>query len=48
MLLSFMSKLERQQAYFDWAQAVVEGIRGTHPALEAIFDEALARKPLHP
>ncbi len=39
--------LERQQAYFDWAQAVVEGIRGTHPALEAIFDEALARKPLH-
>ncbi len=40
--------LERQQAYFDWAAAVIEGIRGTHPVLEAIFDEALKRKPLHP
>ncbi len=40
--------LERQQAYFDWARAVIEGIRGTHPGLELIFDEALKRKPLHP
>lgn len=37
--------LERQQAYFDWAGAVIDGFRGTHPVLEALFDDALARKP---
>lgn len=29
---------ERKQAYFDWAAAVVAGLRGVHPGLEAVFD----------
>jgi len=29
---------ERRRAYFDWAKAVVDPIRGSHPQLEAIFD----------
>ena len=37
--------LERQRAYFDWAGAVIDGVRDTHPVLEAIFDEVLAHKP---
>jgi guanosine-3',5'-bis(diphosphate) 3'-pyrophosphohydrolase len=39
--------LERKQEYFDWARAVVDGLRGTHPALEHIFDEAYKAKPLN-
>lgn len=37
--------LERKQQYFDWAKAVVDRVRGTHPGLERIFDEAYARRP---
>ena len=37
--------LERKQAYFDWAKAVVDGLRGSHPVLERAFDEALRRRP---
>ncbi len=37
--------LERRRQYFDWAGQVVDGVRGTHARLEALFDEALARKP---
>jgi GTP diphosphokinase / guanosine-3',5'-bis(diphosphate) 3'-diphosphatase len=37
--------LERRRAYFDWAKDVVAGIRGTHPRLEALFDEAYCRRP---
>jgi guanosine-3',5'-bis(diphosphate) 3'-pyrophosphohydrolase len=37
--------LERRRDYFDWAGAVVDRIRGTHAALEALFDRELARKP---
>jgi len=40
--------LERQQAYFDWAGAVVDGLRGAHPELERIFDEARKAGPMHP
>jgi guanosine-3',5'-bis(diphosphate) 3'-pyrophosphohydrolase len=32
---------ERKIEYFDWAARVVAGVRGTHPKLEAIFDDAL-------
>ncbi|CAJ3334256.1 HD domain-containing protein [Burkholderia pseudomallei] len=32
--------VERRQEYFDWAKAVVDQLRGTHPGLEQIFDEA--------
>jgi guanosine-3',5'-bis(diphosphate) 3'-pyrophosphohydrolase len=35
----------RVREYFDWAKAVVDGLRGAHPRLEAIFDEAYAGKP---
>ena len=37
--------LERKQAYFDWAKAVVDGLRGVHPALEHMFDGAFGRRP---
>jgi len=35
--------LVRKQEYFDWAKKVVEGVRGAHPKLEAIFDEAYTK-----
>ncbi|MBC8023542.1 MAG: phosphohydrolase, partial [Burkholderiales bacterium] len=35
----------RVRAYFDWAKRVVDAMRGVHPRLEAIFDEAYGRKP---
>lgn len=37
--------LARKQAYFDWAKAVIDGLRGVHPALEHIFDEAYKLRP---
>ena len=33
----------RQLAYFDWASQVVAGLRGCNAALEALFDEQVAR-----
>lgn len=37
--------LERRQAYFDWANAVVDGLRGASPKLEAVFDATFAKRP---
>lgn len=37
--------LERRQAYFEWARAVIDGLRPAHPALERLFDEAFRLKP---
>jgi GTP diphosphokinase / guanosine-3',5'-bis(diphosphate) 3'-diphosphatase len=37
--------LARRREYFDWARQVVNGLRGTHPALEKAFDEAFLRCP---
>lgn len=37
--------VERRQQYFDWADQVVKGMRGTNPVLEKLFDEALAARP---
>jgi GTP diphosphokinase / guanosine-3',5'-bis(diphosphate) 3'-diphosphatase len=37
--------LERKQEYFDWAKRVVDGLRGRHERLEAIFDEAYRARP---
>lgn len=37
--------LSRKQEYFDWARAVVDGLRGVHPALEHIFDETYKLRP---
>jgi guanosine-3',5'-bis(diphosphate) 3'-pyrophosphohydrolase len=36
---------ERCQEYFDWANAVIDQLRGVHEPLEAIFDEAFAGRP---
>lgn len=35
----------RKTAYFAWAGAVVDGLRGVHPGLEALFDAVQARGP---
>jgi guanosine-3',5'-bis(diphosphate) 3'-pyrophosphohydrolase len=35
---------ERSRAYFDWAGAVVAGLRGASPPLEALIDDALERR----
>jgi len=35
----------RVREYFDWAKHVVDGLRGVHPQLEKIFDDAYLRKP---
>jgi len=37
--------LTRRREYFEWAKAVVDRLRGAHPELEKLFDEAYARKP---
>jgi guanosine-3',5'-bis(diphosphate) 3'-pyrophosphohydrolase len=37
--------LKRRQEYFDWAKQVVDGLRGIHPALENVFDEAYRARP---
>lgn len=35
---------QRKQFYFDWAAQVVNGLRGVHPGLEAVFDSVNARR----
>jgi (p)ppGpp synthase/HD superfamily hydrolase len=35
--------LERRQEYLEWAEKVVDGLRGANPLLEAQFDEAARR-----
>ena len=35
--------VERRRNYFDWSEKVVAGLRGTNPALERRYDEAVAR-----
>jgi GTP diphosphokinase / guanosine-3',5'-bis(diphosphate) 3'-diphosphatase len=37
--------LERRQEYFDWALAVVNGMRETNSALESAFDDVYSRRP---
>ncbi|MGF6809553.1 guanosine-3',5'-bis(diphosphate) 3'-pyrophosphohydrolase [Paraburkholderia sp. Clong3] len=37
---------ERKREYFDWAKAVVDGLRGVSPTLERIFDEAYEARPV--
>ncbi|WP_121324194.1 HD domain-containing protein [Paraburkholderia sp. RAU2J] len=32
--------IDRKRGYFHWAYAVVAGLRGVHPGLEYLFDEA--------
>jgi GTP diphosphokinase / guanosine-3',5'-bis(diphosphate) 3'-diphosphatase len=35
--------LSRCREYFEWAKNVIDGLRGTNPALETIFDQIYAR-----
>jgi len=35
----------RKREYFDWAKSVIDGLRGVHPVLETIFDEAFSHRP---
>lgn len=35
---------DRKQRYFEWADQVVDGLRGVHPRLEAVFDELVFRQ----
>ncbi|ATE73501.1 HD domain-containing protein [Lysobacter capsici] len=34
---------QRKQEYFDWSARVIDGVRGVHPRLEALFDSVYAR-----
>ncbi len=38
--------LNRKRTYFDWARQVVDGVRGVHPDLEALFDEIYLTRPV--
>lgn len=37
--------IERKREYFDWARAVVDGLRGVNPTLESVFDNTYAARP---
>jgi len=37
--------LQRRRDYFDWAKQVIDQLRGINEKLEALFDDAYARKP---
>jgi guanosine-3',5'-bis(diphosphate) 3'-pyrophosphohydrolase len=37
---------DRRQEYFDWAKTVIDKLRGVHPVLEALFDEAYRARPV--
>jgi len=37
--------LQRRREYFDWAKQVIDQLRGANKKLEAVFDDAYARKP---
>jgi guanosine-3',5'-bis(diphosphate) 3'-pyrophosphohydrolase len=37
--------LQRRQAYYDWAREVINGLRGSHTQLDALFDAQYAKRP---
>ena len=37
--------VERKREYFDWAARVVDGVRGVHAELEALFDKIYSKRP---
>ena len=37
--------LERKRGYFDWAKEVIDQLRGVHPGLEVLFDQAYSMRP---
>ena len=36
--------LERRREYFDWAKRVIDQLRGVHPGLEDLFDQAYSAR----
>ena len=36
--------LQRRRKYFDWAKQVIDQLRGVHPGLESLFDDAYAHR----
>ena len=36
--------LQRRRDYFDWAKQVIDQLRGVHPGLESLFDEAYSHR----
>jgi GTP diphosphokinase / guanosine-3',5'-bis(diphosphate) 3'-diphosphatase len=38
----------RKREYFEWAKQVVDGLRGSSQALEAVFDDVYSRMPAPP
>ena len=36
--------LKRRRDYFDWAKQVIDELRGVHPGLESLFDEAYSHR----
>ena len=36
--------LQRRRKYFDWAKQVIDQLRGVHPGLESLFDEAYSHR----
>ena len=37
--------LSRRRKYFDWAKAVIDGLRGTDGKLEELFDQTYKARP---
>ena len=37
--------IERRREYFDWGARVIDGLRGVHPGLEAVFDAVYRLRP---
>lgn len=37
--------LERRREYFDWGKRVIDGVRGAHARLEAVFDSVYLLRP---
>ena len=37
--------IERRREYFEWGKRVIDGLRGVHPRLEAVFDETYRLRP---
>jgi guanosine-3',5'-bis(diphosphate) 3'-pyrophosphohydrolase len=36
---------KRQRDYFDWSKQVIDQLRGVHPELESLFDQAYSGRP---
>jgi guanosine-3',5'-bis(diphosphate) 3'-pyrophosphohydrolase len=37
--------IERRREYFDWAKRVADGMRGSHPVLDRLFEAEYSKRP---